>query len=154
MGRRIEGVPPLRARPSGEVGDEKRVGLVTLVVDGEAAGQASILAKWTEDEALSTRINRRVAEVMDETELADALQAGVDALRADDMSKATGLFGKAARLAHEAGNAEALDRLSKVVDIEDAATGRVKAKPKVDDVDMMIIESRSVRTGRTGRTGP
>ncbi len=137
--------------PPGEVGDEKRVGLVTLVVDGEPAGQASILAKWTEDEALSTKINRRVAEVMGETELADAMQDGVDALRADDMSKATGLFGKAARLAHAAGNSEALDRLSKVVDIEDPATGRVKAKPKVDEVDVMILESRSVRTGRTRR---
>ena len=137
--------------PPGGVGDEKRVGLVTLVVDGEAAGQASMLAKWTEDEALSTKINRRVAEVMGETELADAMQAGVDALRADDMSKATGLFGKAARLAHEAGNSEALDRLSKVVDIEDPQTGRVRPKPKVDEVDVMIIESRSVRTERTGR---
>jgi hypothetical protein len=137
--------------PPGEVGDEKRVGLVTLIVDGEAAGQASMLAKWTEDEALSTKINRRVAEVMGETELADAMQEGVDAMRADDMSKATGLFGKAARLAHEAGNSEALDRLSKVVDIEDPATGRVKAKPKVDEVDVMILESRSVRTERTGR---
>ncbi len=137
--------------PPGEVGDEKRVGLVTLVVDGEPVGQASMLAKWTEDQALSTKINRRVAEVMDETELADAMQDGVDAMRADDMSKATGLFGKAARLAHEAGNSEALERLSKVVDIEDPATGRVKAKPKVDDVDVMILESRSVRTERTGR---
>ncbi len=137
--------------PPGEVGDEKRVGLVTLVVDGEPVGQASMLAKWTEDQALSTRINRRVAEVMDQTELADAMQEGVDAMRADDMSKATGLFAKAARLAHDAGNDEVLDRLSKVVDIEDAATGRVKAKPKVDEVDMMIIESRSVRTGRTRR---
>ena len=137
--------------PPGEVGDEKRVGLVTLTVDGEPVGQASILARWTEDEALSTRINRRVAEVMGETELADAMQDGVEALRADDMSKATGLFGKAARLAHESGNSEALDRLAKVVDIEDPATGRVKAKPRVDEVDVMILESRSVRTERTGR---
>ena len=63
--------------PPGEVGDEKMAGaLVTLVVDGEPVGQASMLAKWTEDQALSTKINRRVAEVMDETELAERCQMG------------------------------------------------------------------------------
>ena len=59
--------------------------------------------------------------------------------------------GLAVQLAHESDNSEVLDRLSKLVDVEDPATGRVKPKAKVEEVDVMIAESRSVRTERTGR---
>lgn len=124
---------------------------VTLVVDGETAGQTPVLATWTDDVALSTRINRRVAEVMNETDMAYAIQRGVDALRADDTRTATDELGLAVRLAHESDNSEVLDRLSKLVDVEDQATGRVKPKAKVEEVDVMIAESRSVRTERRGR---
>jgi hypothetical protein len=138
--------------PAGEVVDEKMAAArVTLVVDGEAAGQTPVLATWTDDVAQSTRINRRVAEVMSQTVLADAIQKGVDALRAHDTTTATDELGHAAQLAHESDNSEVLDRLSKLVDIEDPATGRVKPKAKVDEVDVMIAESRSVRTERTRR---
>ena len=138
--------------PPGEIVDEKMAAArVTLVVDGETAGQTPVLATWTDDVALSTRINRRVAEVMNETEMADAIQKGVDALRADDTRTATEELGLAVQLAHESDNSEVLDRLSKLVDVEDPATGRVKPKAKVEEVDVMIAESRSVRTERTGR---
>ncbi len=138
--------------PPGEVVDDKMAAArVTLVVDGETAGQTPVLATWTDDVALSTRLNRRVAEVMNQTVLADTIQRGVDALRADDTKTATDELGVAVRLAHESENSEVLERLSKIVEVDDPATGRVRPKVKVEEVDVMIAESRSVRTERTGR---
>ena len=138
--------------PPGEMVDEKMAAArVTLVVDGEPAGQTPVLATWTDDVALSTRFNRRVAEVMNQTVLADAIQRGVDALRANDTKTATDELGLAVQLAHESDNSEVIERLSKLVDVEDPATGRVRPKAKVEQVDVMIAESRSVRTERTGR---
>jgi len=133
------------------IGDEVLAARVTLLVGGEAVGQAQVRAVWTDDEARSTRINRRVAEVMGETELADVIQEGIDAHRAGDLETATNRFGRAVQLASESGNEEAVARLSKVVDIEDAATGRVRPKDKVEELDVMIVETRSTRTTRTGR---
>jgi hypothetical protein len=137
--------------PAGGVDDEMLAARVTLLVGGEPAGQALIRAVWTDDTAKSTRIDRRVAGAMGETELADVIQEGIDAHRAGDIDTATDRFGRAVRLATESGNDETVDRLSKVVEIEDAATGRVRPRPKVEDVDVMIVETRSTRTSRTNR---
>ncbi len=137
--------------PPGEVDDEMLAARVTLLVGGEAAGQALVTAIWTEDTAKSTKINRRVAEALGETELADVIQQGIDAHRAGDIASATDRFGQAVRLATETGNADAVGRLARVVDIDDPTTGRVRPKQKVDDVDVMIIETRSTRMTRTKR---
>jgi len=97
----------------------------------------------------STHINRRVAEAMGESELAEVIQEGIDAHRSGDVDTATSRFGTAVRLASEHGNEDALDRLATVVEIEDAATGLVRPKAVVDDTDVMIVETRSTRTVRT-----
>jgi len=86
--------------------------------------------------------------VKGEGQLADAIQAGIDALRSGDVAASTDQFGAAVQLATEQENDEALDRLSGLVDIEDGPTGRVRPKAKVADVDMMILETRSTRTTR------
>jgi hypothetical protein len=135
--------------PEGAVDDEMLAVRVTLLVGGESAGQALVRAVWTDDTARSTRINRRVAEAMGETELADLIQGGIDAHRDGDTDTATSRFGKAVRLATETGNEDALARLATVVDIEDAGTGRVRSKAKVEDMDVMIVETKSTRTTRT-----
>ena len=135
----------------GAVNDEMLAGRVSLVVGGEVIGQALIRAVWTDDVARSTHINRRVAEALGESELADAIQQGIDAHRDGDTDTATKRFGTAVRLAAEHGNDEALDRLATVVDIEDAATGLVRPKSSVEDADVMIVETRSTRTVRTRR---
>jgi hypothetical protein len=135
--------------PEGAVDDEMLAARVTLLVGGESAGQALVRAVWTDDTARSTRINRRVAEAMGETELADLIQGGIDAHRDGDTDTATSRFGKAVRLATETGNEDALARLATVVDIEDAGTGRVRSKAKVEDMDVMIVETKSTRTTRT-----
>jgi hypothetical protein len=100
---------------------------------------------------MSTRMNRRVAEAIGEGELADAIQEGVDAHRAGDIEAATDRFGRAVRMASESGNEDALQRLSKLVDIDDPVTGRVRPKAKVEKVDVMTLETRSTRTSRNPR---
>ena len=133
--------------PAGDVGEEMLAARVTLMVGEEAAGQALVRAEWTEDVAKSTKINRRVAEAMGDAELADAIQEGIDALRSGDVETATGRFSRAANLADEQGNEAALERLESVVD-RDPVTGRVNLKPQRDDMDVMILETRSTRTTR------
>lgn len=137
--------------PSGAVGDEMLAARVTVLVGEEVAAKALVRAVWTDDVAMSTRINRRVAEALGETELADLIQDGVDSHRQGDVARATEQLGRAVALATEAGNDEAVERLSALVEIEDAATGRVRPKGKVDEIDVMIAETRSTRTVRARR---
>ena len=132
----------------GEVDDELLACRVSIVVDGEDVCHAKVLAVWTDDTARSTRINPRVAQAMGEGELAEAIQDGIDAHRMGDEETATACFGRAVKLAAEHGNEDALTRLATVVDIEDPGTGRVRPKEAVDDTDVMIVETRSVRTVR------
>ena len=140
--------------PAGEIEDKMLAARVTLLVGDEPAGQALVTAEWTDDVAKSTRMNKRVAEAIGEGELADVIQEGVDAHRAGDIETATDRFGKAVRLASESGNDEAIERLSKLVEIDDPVTGRVRPKAKVETVDVMTLETRSTRTSRTPRSNP
>jgi hypothetical protein len=128
-----------------EVDEEKLVARVTLVVGDEPGEQGKIFAVWTDDVARSTHINKRVAAAMDEEELAEELQGVVESFRIGDEDSATNRAGKAVRMAHEAGNQDVIDRLSKLVDIEDAATGRVRPKAKVDALNLMDLEAKSTR---------
>jgi hypothetical protein len=137
--------------PTGAVGDKMLAARVTLVVAGEPAGQGLVKAEWTDDVAKSTRLNKRVAEAVGEGELAEAIQKGIDAHRAGDVENAITGFGEAVRMANESGNDEALERLSKLVDIDDPVTGRVRPKAKVETLDVMTLETRSTRTSRTPR---
>ena len=137
--------------PPGQLGDEMLAARVMLVVAGEQVGQALVRAVWTDDVAKSTRMNKRVAEAAGEGVLAEVIQEGVDAHHAGDVETATNRFGRAVRLASESGNEEALERLSKLVDIDDPVTGRVRPKAKVETVDVMTLETRSTRTSRTSR---
>jgi len=135
----------------GEVKEEVLAARVTLLVGGEPAGQCLVTAQWTEDPARSTRINPKVAEAIDEAELANAIEEGIDAFKARDIATATDRFGRAVRLASESGNDEAVARLAALVDIEDAPTGRVRPKTAVEDMDLMILEARSSRVTRPRR---
>lgn len=139
--------------PVGEIDDEMLAARVTLLVGGEPAGQCLVPAIWTDDAAKSTRMNHRVAAALGEQELASAIQDGIDALRSGDDSTATNLLGKAVRLAKDAGNEDALDRLHQVVD-EDPVTGRVRPKPKVDRIDLMTLETRSTKASKRAKPQP
>ena len=135
------------------VGQQVRVARVSLVAassDGpEVLGEKGVLAIWTDDEALSTRINQRVAHYTGQEELAQAIQEGLEARRQGDKDTAEARLGRAVALAHQSGNEETAKLLLKVVDVVDAATGTVQLKKKVEDADEMALDTRSTKTVRT-----
>jgi hypothetical protein len=121
---------------------------VSLVVNSQVLGQGLVRAMWTDDEALSTRINSRVAHYTGQAELASAIQEGLEARKQGDEETATARLGRAVVLAKESGNDDTAKLLAKVVDVLDEATGTVRLKKKVDDADEMALDTRSTKTVR------
>jgi hypothetical protein len=142
----------IRVQPR-EVGDEMLAGRVSLVVDGEVVSQARIRAIWTDDEQLSTRINREVAHYSGQAALAEAIQEGLDARKAGDEGTATFKLGRAVKLAAQSGNDATMKLLRSVVDVDDPATGAVRLKGGVEEADEMALDTRSTKTVRAARTG-
>jgi hypothetical protein len=139
--------------PAHPVGSEMAAGRVSLVVDGEVLSQALIRAVWTDDRGLSTRISREVAHYTGQTELMEAIQDGLAARRAGDEENATFRLGRAVQLAAQSGNTMKLELLAAIVDVEDAATGTVRLKPRVADADEMMLDTRSTKTLRVTPAG-
>jgi von Willebrand factor type A C-terminal domain len=144
--------------PPGDVGRQMRAAWVKLIAPG-SGGEAerelasgNVLAEWTDDEARSTRINGRVAHHTGQSELADAIQEGLEARREGDEDTATARLGRAVVLAREVGNEQIAGLLDKVVDVIDPVTGTVRLKADVSKADEMSLDTRSVRTVRTART--
>jgi hypothetical protein len=134
--------------PPHPVGREMAAGRVSLVVDGEVVSQALIRAVWTDDHALSTRINREVAHYTGQTELMEAIQDGLAARRSGDEADATFRLGRAVQLAAESGNTTKLELLEAIVEVEDAATGTIRLRRDVADGDEMMLDTRSSKTLR------
>jgi hypothetical protein len=139
--------------PAQPVGREMAAGRVSLVVGGEVVSQALIRAVWTDDRALSTRINREVAHYTGQTELMEAIQDGLAARKAGDEENATFRLGRAVQLAAEGGNTTKLELLATIVDVEDAATGTIRLKREVADGDEMMLDTRSTKTLRVTPAG-
>jgi hypothetical protein len=137
-----------------EAGDEMLAGRLSLVVDGQVVSQALIRAIWTEDPELSTRINPEVAHYTGQAELADVIQEGLEARRTGDEATATFKLGRAVQLATEGGNDGTLQLLGRVLDIDDPATGTVRLKGHVEEVDEMSLDTRSTKTVRVHDSGP
>jgi hypothetical protein len=125
-----------------------RVGLVTGD-PAEVLGQGLVRAVWTDDEALSTRINAHIAHYTGQAELAQVIQDGLEARKRGDEDLATAKLGRAVALAEESGNDDTAKLLARVVDVVDAATGTVRLKKQVDDADEMALDTRSTKTVRT-----
>lgn len=134
--------------PVGDVGDERLAARVMLVIDGAEQPAALIRAVWTDDERLSTRINREVAHYTGQAELAQVIHDGLMARDGGDAATATVKLGRAVQIAHEAGNDETVRLLQKVVDVDDATTGTVRLRRDVDKADEMALDVRSTRTVR------
>lgn len=143
----------VRVAAPGAVGQEMlaaRVSLVTGSPSGpEVLGQGLVRAIWTDDEALSTRINKHVAHYTGQAELAQVIQEGLEARKRGDEDTATARLGRAVALAQQSGNEDTARLLAKVVDVVDAATGTVRLKKKVEDADEMALDTRSTKTVRT-----
>jgi hypothetical protein len=135
------------------LGDEMLAGRVSLVEDDQLLTQGLIKAIWTDDEQLSTRINREVAHYTGQAELADVIQEGLEARKAGDEATATFKLGRAVQLASESGNDGTMRLLKAVVDVEDPATGTVRLRREVADVDEMALDTRSTKTVRVGPAG-
>ena len=136
----------------GNVGDEMLAGRASLVctIDGieTKITEARILAVWTEDDAKSAKIDRRVAHYTGQAELAQSIQEGLEARDRGNAEVATAKLGKAVQLAHQSGNESTAKLLRQVVDIDDAATGTVRLKREVAKEDAMALETRSTKTTR------
>jgi len=138
--------------PAGAVGEEILAARVSLVSGDVALSQSLVRAIWTDDTALSTRINPRVAHYTGQAELADAIQEGLAARDAGDVERATAKLGRAVQLADESGHTDTAKLLAKVVDVLDARTGTVRLRQKVAGVDAELANVRSVKTIRVKNT--
>jgi hypothetical protein len=140
------------ARP-GAVKQEKLAAWVSLVSASpsgpEVLAEEKVLAIWTADVTLSTKINQRVADYTGQAELAQVIQEGLEARRAGNTDTAEAKLGRAVALANQSGNEATAKLLAKVVDVVDAAGGTVKLKKKVEVADEMALDSRSTKTVRT-----
>lgn len=148
----------------GNVGDEMlaaRPSLVWLESQGggwvekeEKPAGARVFATWTPDDSLSSRIDRHVAHYTGQGELAAAIQQGLDLREQGNEAAATQMLGRAVKIAHESGNAEATHRLAKVVDVVDVATGTVRLKREVSKAATMDLELESRTTKRMKKGSP
>jgi hypothetical protein len=134
--------------PPRELGDEMLAARVSLIEGDDVVGQGLVKAIWTDDEQLSTRINREVAHYTGQAELADCIQDGLEARRAGDEATATSKLGRAVQLASESGNDATMKLLVGVIEVDDAATGTVRLRRSVSDLDEMVLETRSTKTVR------
>src|SRR6266498_391590 len=138
--------------PAAAVGEEMLAARVSVAAGDQVMAQSLVLATWTDDSALSTRINPRVAHYTGQAELAAAIQEGLAARDAGDIETATAKLGRAVQLAEESGHTDTAKLRGRVVDVVDAATGTVRLKEKVAGVDAELANVRSVKTVRVKNT--
>ena len=134
--------------PPRAVGSEQLAARVQLEVAGASVAQGLVKAQWSDDGALTARIDPAVAHYTGQAELAGAIQEGLAAKQAGDDTTATNRLGRAAQLALETGDEAATNRLRKVVDIDDAATGRVRLRGDASRLDELDLDTSSVKTSR------
>ena len=134
--------------PAKPIGSEQLAARVQLAVADAVQAQALVKALWSDDDALTTRINPAVAHYTGQTELAEAIQEGLAAKASGDEATAMVRLGRAVQLAEATGNEEATSRLRKVVEVEDAGTGRVRLRRDVDKLDEMALDTSSTKTTR------
>jgi hypothetical protein len=131
-----------------ELGEEMLAGRVSLVEGDETRAQALVRAVWTDDQQLSTQINREVAHYTGQSELADCIQDGLEARKDGDLATATFKLGRAVQLAAESGNDGTMKLLQAVVEVDDPATGTIRLRRDVATVDEMSLDTRSTVTVR------
>ena len=124
-----------------------RVSLVSSTPDGpQTLGQGPVKAVWTDDEALSSRISRGVANYTGQAELAQAIQEGLEARDNGDTATAEAQLSRAVALARQSGNADLAGLLDNVVEVD--ASGVARLKDKVADADAMKLDTHSTKTVR------
>jgi hypothetical protein len=119
----------LGGKPMGEDLQLGRVSVAEVAnstrMDGEPV---PILGYVTEDVVLSSQIDQKVERYTVQGDLGRAVRAGWDAFEQGDLATAAVKWGLAVRLATELGNETLLKRLWPLVDVEDAAAGKVRVR--------------------------
>jgi len=134
----------------GEVGDEMLACRPSVVYESDGkevvTAAAPVVATWTSDATLATRISPQVAHYTGQQELADSIREGLAARERGDVDQATKLLGNAAKIAANSGNEEVTRRLKHVVDIVDAPQGTVRLKTAVSKADELVLDMGGTRT--------
>jgi hypothetical protein len=134
--------------PARALGDKMLAARVSLVVGDDVLAEGKLLWVWTDDEAMSTRLDPEVAHATGQAELADAIQQGLDALAHGDDGGATFLIGRAVKIASKAGDTARIEALRRIVEIDDPASGTVRLKRDVDRRDVLAVDAGSSKTTR------
>ncbi|MBC7475396.1 MAG: VWA domain-containing protein [Candidatus Sericytochromatia bacterium] len=111
----------------------------------------NVVASWTDNVQLTTRINSQVAHYTGQAELASSIKEGLEAQALGDIDKATKLLGKAVKIAADSGNEEVTKRLKKVVDIVDVSMGTVRIKSSANKADVLGLDMGGTRTVRRSK---
>jgi len=130
------------------VNEERLAARVSIVVNGEPTEVSLVRARWTDDEALSARICPEVAHYTGQSDLAQAIADGLEALQVGDQQTATVKLGNAVKLASDVNNTQTLKLLQRVVDVDDAPTGTIRLKSSIDKADEMALDTRRTVTVR------
>jgi hypothetical protein len=134
----------------GEIGDEMLTCRPSVIyeIDGKeiAVSAPPVIATWTSDVTLATRIGPQVAHYTGQQELADSIREGLAARERGDVDQATKLLGHAAKIAADSGNEEVTRRLKHVVEIVDAPAGTVRLKTTVSRADELVLDMGGTRT--------
>ncbi len=126
---------------------------VDLVVVPAGGGEAQpygepvpIVVEWTDDDALSSVLDPKVAHYLGYTELHEAIKAGWAAHHAEDGERTAVEWGRAVALAAALDHPQMLERMRALVDIEgDPAAGVVTVKENLRPREYYSVyfESRS-----------
>ncbi|MEU4543037.1 vWA domain-containing protein [Nonomuraea dietziae] len=140
--------------PAAAPGQEIRAAWIKLVRPdtGDVHASGNVLAHWTEDLALSTRINRKVAHYTGQAELHELIQEGLSARAAGDTATATARLAKAKQLADSSGREDTARLLEKVVEI-DPGTGTARLRRNVEKADEIELDTGSTRTSQLRQEG-
>lgn len=133
-----------------EVLQAARVDLAVVPPGGAEAERrgepVSILVQWTDDDALSSELDPKVAVYLGYTELHEAIKSGWAAYQAGALASATVAWGRAVALAAKLDHPAMLERMRRLVDIDgDPADGVVTVREnlRVPEYFSAFFESRN-----------
>ncbi|MFC0104978.1 vWA domain-containing protein [Kibdelosporangium aridum] len=121
--------------PGKQLDEEMLAGLVKVVAEGQEVAEGLIVACWTADATLSTKMNQRVAHYTGQMELNTYTQEGLAALAAGRKEEATAKLRRAAELAQASGREDTVRMIRKVM------TG-IRRDMSGLDAEMASVKSR------------
>ncbi|MFC5721728.1 VWA domain-containing protein [Streptomyces gamaensis] len=147
------------AVPDGDPkGEDLQLAVVSVTVDGPCAdrvalcGPVPLLAHWTADRALSTRVDPRLDHYGKHAELGRAVSAGCEAYERGDRRAAEEEWARALRLARELGDTKTRRRLGRLV-TEDEGAPRIREDLSAGDLNSAWVSVDQNPRWTEGRAG-